>query len=296
MPTGQQKFYGVRRPIKRLRGPKGNLRNSVAKRAAARVLAAQTVKADGSFEDDRGVKGHVKPVGGIRGRNELHYELTKENTLKGGFRQEGKHLVTFVVEHGSPLELMITAVVEDFDDGSSPAHAKQMAKNVTAFVKQLREKDALIRHETISANADGNPDELTQEELDALPDPSHTSNGTVMRSIDEIADEFKIDRSTVSRRISNDKMLGFRGVKNKMKIPLSQFVGGAVMPGIAETINVFEGNHSAAWQFLVSNTFYGDDLERPIDRMIAAAGKASGASVIAEIVARARADYEGAYL
>lgn len=86
-------------------------------------------------------------------------------------------------------------------------------------------------------------------------------------SAQDIADELRVDKTTITRRIKNNRLLGYQGFKRDWLIPRTQFKGGNVVPGIAEMIALFDNEHRETWFFLSSKFFYGDDNPRPIDRL-----------------------------
>lgn len=86
-------------------------------------------------------------------------------------------------------------------------------------------------------------------------------------SAQDVADELGVDKTTVTRRIKSNRLIGYQGFKRDWLIPRAQFRSGDVVPGIAETIALFGNDHRNAWFFLSSRFFYGDDDPRPIDRL-----------------------------
>jgi len=82
-----------------------------------------------------------------------------------------------------------------------------------------------------------------------------------------ISDELGVDKTTITRRIKNNRLLGYRGFKRDWLIPRAQFKNGNVLPGIAEIIALFDNEHRETWFFLSSRFFYGDENPRPIDRL-----------------------------
>jgi len=104
-------------------------------------------------------------------------------------------------------------------------------------------------------------------------------------SAQEIADELGVDKTTITRRIKSNRLLGYQGFKRDWLIPRAQFKDGDVAPGIAEMIAMFDDDHRETWFFLSSNLFYGDDHPRPIDRIRALkrSDKAGLADCLAEL-------------
>lgn len=139
---------------------------------------------------------------------------------------------------------------------------------------------------------------ITDEELEELPEPTAIKGGLseTLLSAADVAARFDVDRSTISRKVKAGKILGFKGVKDTIVIPEEQFLNGVVIAGVAETITTFGGNHFAAWQFLSSASFYGDNEDRPIDRLKEAALTHNPQSVVEAVLRRAEADREGAFL
>lgn len=86
-------------------------------------------------------------------------------------------------------------------------------------------------------------------------------------SAQEAADELGVDKATVTQRIESNRLLGYQGLKGGWLLPRAQFRDGDVVPGVAETIAMFDNKHRKTWLFLSSRFFYGDDNPRPIDRL-----------------------------
>ena len=86
-------------------------------------------------------------------------------------------------------------------------------------------------------------------------------------SAQDISDELGVSKSTITRRIKDNKLLGYHGFKRDWLIPRAQFKDRNVVPGIAETIALFDNEHREAWFFLSFRLYYGDDNPRPIDRL-----------------------------
>ena len=110
-----------------------------------------------------------------------------------------------------------------------------------------------------------------------------------------------VDKSTVTRRIKNNELIGFRIFKNSLRIPKGQFKNGDVVNGIAEVLSLFEshsadGNtfvdHRAAWAFLASTIYPGDVAPRPIDRLRATSIDRPVSTVLKELaLAKQSLDY-----
>ena len=86
-------------------------------------------------------------------------------------------------------------------------------------------------------------------------------------SAQDIANELGVNKTTITRRIKDNGILGYKGFKVDWLIPRAQFKDRDVIPGIAEMIELFDDNHQATWFFLSSNFFYGTAHPRPIDRL-----------------------------
>ena len=92
----------------------------------------------------------------------------------------------------------------------------------------------------------------------------------------EAAELLHVDKSTVTRRIKNNKLIGFRLFKNVLRIPKDQFKDGDVIDGVADLLSLFKSrsaddstfvDHRAAWAFLGSKIYLGEAAPRPIDRL-----------------------------
>ena len=107
-------------------------------------------------------------------------------------------------------------------------------------------------------------------------DDFHVPLDDIYFTASKAAEFLSVDKSTITRRIRNNELLGFRIFKNALRIPKEQFKDGDVLDGIAEVLSLFkshseEGNtlvdHKAAWAFLASTIYPGDVAPRPIDRL-----------------------------
>ena len=116
----------------------------------------------------------------------------------------------------------------------------------------------------------------------------------------EAAGMLGVAKSTVTRRIEKDEMVGFRMFKNALRVPREQFLDGDVVPGIPEILALFETatgsggrvDHKAAWMFLASTIYAGDAEPRPIDRLRGAAGTSGTGNAVAELaLAKESLDY-----
>ena len=85
-----------------------------------------------------------------------------------------------------------------------------------------------------------------------------------------------VAKSTVTRRIERNEIIGFRVFKHALRIPKDQFIDFDVVPGIREVLALFalpghapsrSVDHRGAWIFLNTDLFAGDPDPRPIDRL-----------------------------
>ena len=110
-----------------------------------------------------------------------------------------------------------------------------------------------------------------------------------------------VDKSTITRRIRNNELIGFRIFKNALRIPKDQFKNGDVVDGIAEVLSLFKSHsaegsafvdHRAAWAFLASTVYPGDVAPRPIDRLRATSIDNPVSAVLEELaLAKQSLDY-----
>ena len=101
-----------------------------------------------------------------------------------------------------------------------------------------------------------------------------------------------VAKSTVTRRIEKNELVGFRVFKNALRIPRDQFMNGDVVDGLADVLALFaidgeDGetviDHKSAWAFLASTVYPGDAAPRPIDRLRAASPGRAGGAAVAEL-------------
>ena len=101
-----------------------------------------------------------------------------------------------------------------------------------------------------------------------------------------------VAKSTVTRRIAQDRLIGFRLFTRALRIPKDQFVGDDVVPGIRDVLILFargeDGpvDHKAAWTFLNSDLFHGDRDPRPIDRLRTAAVNGTTTVLLSELAGK----------
>ena len=105
----------------------------------------------------------------------------------------------------------------------------------------------------------------------------------------EAAAMLGVAKSTITRRIAKDEIIGFRGFKKSLRIPRDQFSDGNVVAGICETLALFERedgatlDHKEAWTFLCSTLYPGDSAPRPIDRLRASSRERPPQLIVAEL-------------
>ena len=130
----------------------------------------------------------------------------------------------------------------------------------------------------------------------STPPSSSTASGQLTGpgylSAAEAAMSLGVSKSTITRRIERDRMVGFRLFKDALQIPKDQLLDGDVVPGIPAILALFARpdaaghaaiDHKNAWMFLASDIFRGDRDPRPIDRLRRAARTATTESVVAEL-------------
>ena len=108
----------------------------------------------------------------------------------------------------------------------------------------------------------------------------------------EAAKLLGVAKSTVTRRIRRNEVIGFRVFKSNLYIPREQFMDLDVVPGVREVLNLFSIpshgmdpviDHKNAWVFLAGSFFYGDRDPRPIDRLRTAARNHGTQRVVVEL-------------
>lgn len=87
---------------------------------------------------------------------------------------------------------------------------------------------------------------------------------------DEAASELGVAKSTITRRIKANELIGFKLFKNALHVPREQFDGKLTIKGLSAVLAMFDFDHYEAWSFLSSSVFYGDPHPRPIDKLKAA--------------------------
>ena len=118
-------------------------------------------------------------------------------------------------------------------------------------------------------------------------------SGEAYLSAAEAASCLGAAKSTVTRRIERNEMIGFRAFKQALRIPKDQLLDGDVVPGIRDVLLLFARpgvsgkdavDHKSAWLFLGGELFRGESDPRPIDRLRGAARTATTEHVVAELI------------
>ena len=124
-----------------------------------------------------------------------------------------------------------------------------------------------------------------------LPTPPGASEGSLL-SAAHAADLLGVAKSTVTRKIEKNEVVGFRTFTNALRIPEEQFEHGDVVVGIPQVLALFteessEGqmhaDHKGAWDFLTIVVYPGDAAPRPIDRLKAGMRSRKSHEVVAEL-------------
>ena len=106
------------------------------------------------------------------------------------------------------------------------------------------------------------------------------------------ADLLGVAKSTVTRKIEKNEVVGFRGFTNALRVPEEQFVQGEVVTGIPEVLDMFadessggetHADHKGAWDFLTATLYPGDAAPRPIERLKAAMRSRKSHDAVAEL-------------
>lgn len=159
------------------------------------------------------------------------------------------------------------------------------------------------------------PQQLQGEDLGQLQANAPTSAiasglqsdllGEAYLSAAEAARCLGVAKSTVTRRIERNEMIGFRAFKQALRIPKDQLLDGDVVPGIRDVLSLFARpgvsgkdavDHKSAWLFLGGELFHGDPDPRPIDRLRGAARTATTEQILAELVRVKNSVDRGDYL
>ena len=103
------------------------------------------------------------------------------------------------------------------------------------------------------------------------------------------AELLRVAKSTVTRRIAQNQLIGFRAFTHALRIPKDQFDGDDVVPGVPDVLALFTRSmdqtvdHRAAWAFLNSDLFRGNPDPRPIDRLRNAAATGTTSTLLSEL-------------
>ena len=150
--------------------------------------------------------------------------------------------------------------------------------------KPPAEADAELRGETL--------DELRRKAPHG-PGPGDTPMAHACFTAATAATYLGVDRSTITRRVGHNQLIGFTVFKRALRIPKEQFLESDVVPGIPDVLTLFPNptatsrnsiDHRSAWAFLAGDLFHGDSDPRPIDRLRAAAATGTTELVLADLV------------
>ena len=101
-----------------------------------------------------------------------------------------------------------------------------------------------------------------------------------------------VAKSTVTRKIDKNEVIGFRTFTNALRVPKEQFMHGNVVAGIPQILAMFAdessdgkrfADHRGAWDFLTMAVYPGDTAPRPIDRLKAGMRNRKSRDVVAEL-------------
>lgn len=104
-------------------------------------------------------------------------------------------------------------------------------------------------------------------------------------SAEEAGAHFGVAKSTITRRIRANDLIGFKLFKNALYVPKEQFAGKTPIKGVSDVLEMFAFEHHQAWSFLTASLFYGDDDARPIDKLRSARTATDLSGCLAEIKA-----------
>ena len=76
-----------------------------------------------------------------------------------------------------------------------------------------------------------------------------------------------VAKSTITRKIKANELIGFKLFKNALYVPREQINGKSMIKGISDVLLMFDNDHHETWNFLSAKLFYGEPLERPIDKL-----------------------------
>ena len=134
---------------------------------------------------------------------------------------------------------------------------------------------------------------LQRQTMDTLstPDLSDTDDGAFL-SASDAASLLGVAKSTITRKVDKNEVIGFCVFTNALRIPSEQFVDGSVVSGIPQVLEMFteetvDGerytDHRGAWYFLNTVVYPGASSPRPIDRLKASMRNRKSHEVIEEL-------------
>ena len=192
--------------------------------------------------------------------------------------QGSNHQRTMVREVSLPKRSMKVSTVH----GTAKKAAGRTAEaEIVNLLNQINDPDMVVdltldmESGVISLAVEMEP-ALVGEDLSALAKGSSQAQLPVFEdepfdseywSAEEAARYFGVAKSTITRRIRSNELIGFKLLKNALYVPREQIYRQKVIKGIADILAMFDFDHREAWRFLSSSVFYGDASPRPIDKL-----------------------------
>lgn len=178
----------------------------------------------------------------------------------------------------SPIDKDVIAMLERIED---PEISVDLSLNLDSGAVSLAVKmEPALVGQDLSALAGDTADEVLPVFEDEPFDDSYWS-------AEDAAAHFGVAKSTITRKIKADELVGFKLFKNALYVPKEQVEGKTLVKGISDVLKAFDSEHYDAWQFLTADVFYGEPLPRPLDRLRSAKGD-SLQDVLAEIKVAAK--------
>ncbi|MCY4130947.1 MAG: helix-turn-helix domain-containing protein [Gammaproteobacteria bacterium] len=175
---------------------------------------------------------------------------------------------------------------EEFNDGvNTPISTIDLVEDESGNVSVSIGQKATLEGESLLT--------LRTQDSVQLPnfEPSDVQASSCL-SAQDAAKLLGVAKSTVTRRINKNELIGFHAFTNALRIPEEQFIDGSVVAGVPEILAMFteelaEGgthtDHKGAWNFLSTVVSPGDVAQRPIDKMKAGMRKRNSSVVLVEL-------------
>lgn len=184
--------------------------------------------------------------------------LTKDEQAKARAQTRVMQLLAKRSRGRKPIDQGLVSIIEEISD---PEISVDLTMDMKSGAVSLAvEMEPVLEGQDLSLLMKGTTNEAT-------PVFDDEPFGDEYWSAEEAAENLGVAKSTITRRIKNNELIGFKLFKNALYVPREQIEEKTLIGGILKVLEMFQFDHREAWRFLSSTLFYGEDESRPIDRL-----------------------------